>query len=287
MADPFSIAAGTVGLLEICWRVGSYLSTLDKSRGKLEQEIAQLSKEVNTITSANTSIQALWNVQKKHAVAQSMPDDPQIVNLWQNAGTILEGCRSTMEKLNDLVKEIIGKGGHEVTGTRDGIKKGLRKGSKEKHLSEIRQQLLNYQSSLQVILTALSFAYARDAQSATDVSLDRLSDKLESLGYKLQSEIASPRFNVEQTGDGYLRDSLIAANNLASKAPLNKHFHIPRAVSSIFTGRGKLLQDLKQDLDSSSSLQEKHAQRRFVIYGLGGSGKTEFCCKFAQDNRQR
>ena len=28
-------------------------------------------------------------------------------------------------------------------------------------------------------------------------------------------------------------------------------------------------------------------QRRFVICGLGGSGKTQFCCKFAQHHRQR
>lgn len=27
--------------------------------------------------------------------------------------------------------------------------------------------------------------------------------------------------------------------------------------------------------------------KRFVIFGLGGSGKTQFCCKFASDNKQR
>ena len=28
-------------------------------------------------------------------------------------------------------------------------------------------------------------------------------------------------------------------------------------------------------------------QKRFVVFGLGGSGKTQFCCKFASDNKQR
>jgi hypothetical protein len=28
-------------------------------------------------------------------------------------------------------------------------------------------------------------------------------------------------------------------------------------------------------------------QRRFVLYGLGGSGKTQVSLKFAQDNRDR
>ena len=28
-------------------------------------------------------------------------------------------------------------------------------------------------------------------------------------------------------------------------------------------------------------------QRRFIIYGIGGSGKTQFYCKFAQDHGER
>ena len=288
MADPFSIAAGTVSLLDVCWRVGTYLSSLNSSRGRIEQELAHLSREVNTIISVNNSIQALWNAQKKtEPLIQTLPDGSQITNLWQNAGVVLAGCRDTMEKLITLVKEIIGKDGLEVTGKRDGIKKVLRKQSREKDIDEIRQQLSNYQSSLQILLTALSFAYARNSQTSTDVSFEHLSNKLESLGFQLQTEVASLRFNLETAGEGHLRDSITAAAGLASKAPLNKYFHIPRAVSSIFTGREKLLKELKDDLDSSSSSEDQHQQRRFIIYGLGGSGKTEFCCKFAQDNRQR
>jgi nucleoside-triphosphatase THEP1 len=28
-------------------------------------------------------------------------------------------------------------------------------------------------------------------------------------------------------------------------------------------------------------------QKRFVICGIAGSGKTQFCCKFAEDNRDQ
>ncbi|KAL8716875.1 MAG: hypothetical protein Q9225_005835 [Loekoesia sp. 1 TL-2023] len=55
----------------------------------------------------------------------------------------------------------------------------------------------------------------------------------------------------------------------------------------MFTGRVDLLEDLKNCLfEASTPIEKKHTQKRFVVYGLGGSGKTEFCCKFAQDNRQ-
>ena len=72
-----------------------------------------------------------------------------------------------------------------------------------------------------------------------------------------------------------------------SEQARNKFFWIPQAVSSIFTGRegiAALVKDafwcLKQD---SHAMQQK----RFIIYGIGGSGKTQFCSKFAQDHRER
>jgi len=47
------------------------------------------------------------------------------------------------------------------------------------------------------------------------------------------------------------------------------------------------LKDLKDTFATRALPDQGQSQRRFVIFGLGGSGKTLFCCKFAQDNRQR
>ncbi|KAL8974422.1 MAG: hypothetical protein Q9197_001327 [Variospora fuerteventurae] len=74
---------------------------------------------------------------------------------------------------------------------------------------------------------------------------------------------------------------------IASEVSLNKHFYIPCAVSSIFAGTVDLLEDLRNSFfDAFPATGKQHAQKRFVVFGLAGSGKTEFCCKFAQDNRQ-
>ena len=63
----------------------------------------------------------------------------------------------------------------------------------------------------------------------------------------------------------------------------NKHFEVPRGPSTSFTGREEVLTRLEtRCLPSSNSKQ----QRRFVIHGLGGSGKTQICLKFAEDNRE-
>ena len=69
--------------------------------------------------------------------------------------------------------------------------------------------------------------------------------------------------------------------------PRNKYFHIPHNVSSIYTGREDVIHGLENKLLLSSVDDVKHQQKRFVLYGLGGSGKTQFCLKFVQDNRDR
>ena len=76
------------------------------------------------------------------------------------------------------------------------------------------------------------------------------------------------------------------ALSLASLASPNKHFRIP-AVSSIFTGREGLLKELRMMLFAPSAADETLIQKRFVVLGLSGSGKTQFCWKFAQDYRQK
>lgn len=57
-------------------------------------------------------------------------------------------------------------------------------------------------------------------------------------------------------------------------------------MSSIFTGRATDLDNMRSCLLAPASTNQLHAQKRFVLFGLPGSGKTQFCCKFASDNKQ-
>jgi hypothetical protein len=83
-----------------------------------------------------------------------------------------------------------------------------------------------------------------------------------------------------------LESAIESAQKLATIARLNKHFFTPQTVSSVFTGRENELELMKRHLITGAS-KNLSIQKRFVVYGLAGSGKTQFCCKFASDNRQR
>ena len=62
---------------------------------------------------------------------------------------------------------------------------------------------------------------------------------------------------------------------------------VPKSPNSLFTGRQNILEMLNRSLGSESDpLQMDESQKRFVIVGDGGVGKSEVCLKFANDHRQ-
>lgn len=156
MADPFSIIAGTTGILDVCWRVGSYLGRVKSAASKIERDLAALSYEVNGLIAVNESIQVLWNTNRDKPIDVLSPDAKRIEGLWQDISLALLGSRDVMGRLALLVEEVIGKDGIEVQGKRDGIKKALRKQSRDEEIREIRQQITSHQNGLQLTLSALN-----------------------------------------------------------------------------------------------------------------------------------
>ncbi|KAI9773955.1 MAG: hypothetical protein M1839_001967 [Geoglossum umbratile] len=67
----------------------------------------------------------------------------------------------------------------------------------------------------------------------------------------------------------------------------NKHYYVPYNLSGIFTGRDDIIRKLREGCLPSETEDRLVKQKRFVLYGLGGSGKTQACLKFAQDHREK
>ncbi|PMD26604.1 hypothetical protein NA56DRAFT_654415 [Hyaloscypha hepaticicola] len=66
----------------------------------------------------------------------------------------------------------------------------------------------------------------------------------------------------------------------------NVHWMVPRAINSLFTGRSDLLSRIQRALQSES-ISAAQCQRRFVITGLGGQGKSEICLQVASLMKQK
>lgn len=72
-----------------------------------------------------------------------------------------------------------------------------------------------------------------------------------------------------------------------SKPNRNEWFIIPRCSSTYFTGRRLHADLVREKLGRVSHLEQANRHKVCVIYGLGGAGKTQFCLRYAEDNKSR
>jgi hypothetical protein len=54
----------------------------------------------------------------------------------------------------------------------------------------------------------------------------------------------------------------------------NKHYYVPYNLSAIFTGHDDIINKIYKGCLPSEGKDLATSQKRFVIHGLGGSGKT-------------
>lgn len=153
--DPFSITVGVVGLLDVTWRVVSYLKDVHEAAGQVEGEIAALLSEMNNLESLNKSIKHLHETE-----VESLPDDAkglpgQDHDLWRITASNVHECHETVKKLEIILVGIAGKHGNKVAGWRDGIRKQLRKQSKDGELNNMRLRISLNRQSLHISLTML------------------------------------------------------------------------------------------------------------------------------------
>lgn len=65
------------------------------------------------------------------------------------------------------------------------------------------------------------------------------------------------------------------------------HFELPFDVSPYFTGGDDVCNELRESCFPLDDPGARIPQKRFILHGLGGSGKTQMALKFASDHRER
>lgn len=156
MADPFSILAGTAGVIDICVRLTNYFRDVSVAAGRIEQDLFALLEEFIALQAVNESIRITWLDRHKTVGPKAPANEPLLKTQWQDLDYALRGCNNSMLRLSALIEEVVGKDGHNVTGKLDGIKKVLRKQSKDKAIFEVRQQVMSHRDNLQVLLLTLN-----------------------------------------------------------------------------------------------------------------------------------
>ena len=120
-------------------------------------------------------------------------------------------------------------------------------------------------------------ALVRYIKGAPAVIESRWENDMEALGHEQQLEaedLLKPPLRYLFSEDG-------------SRPNRNEWFVIPRCSSTYFTGRRLHSEIVREKLGPVSHLDEANRHKICVIYGLGGAGKTQFCLRYAEDNKSR
>ncbi len=135
-------------------------------------------------------------------------------------------------------------------------------------------------SCYRTVIEALG-RYCRSAPSIISRRWQQAAESLSRARSNEAFELAGTAFDIHNNNRPFLYERKL------SERPRNKYFSIPQVVSSIFTGREDICQAVEETLLAPEDLGSSRQQRRYIVYGIGGSGKTQFCSKFAQDHRER
>ena len=81
----------------------------------------------------------------------------------------------------------------------------------------------------------------------------------------------------------------IDGKTASSQPPSSTPFQsiIPPPPTDMFTGRGEYLQKMKDNFGLPKTSVEMRTQRKFVLYGTGGIGKTQLALKFLDENPEQ
>ncbi|RAH48301.1 tetratricopeptide repeat domain-containing protein [Aspergillus brunneoviolaceus CBS 621.78] len=282
--DPFSILVGSAGLTDVSFRIISYLATIRSASAKIQDELTILSQEISSLIAVNETVEDCWHSWHDPSSFDILAnDEAHVTDVWKNLAMLLQQSKGHVEQLETLLNAVIGSNGLQVAGKLDGLRKTIRKQGRDGEFMQLRQRIANHQAGIQILLNALTLC----SHTAKDRAVGNLSENLRRQNTKMQIRLNSLRRELRGgPNSDSLCSSLGCADVVASLIRFNEHFDMPQNVSSYYTGRHKQLEQLKATLSGGLTPEHQGHQKRFVIYGLGGSGKTQFCCKFAQDNRK-
>ena len=139
-------------------------------------------------------------------------------------------------------------------------------------------------SGYKIVLDAL-LRYSRVAQASIASRWENAAKYLATQRSIEASELVG--FNVHKDNEIFMYLNTPRTRSFEANTLRNKYFHVPHNVSNISTGQGRVYLELRQKMLMPQALEHGRHRRVFVLYGMGGSGKTQFCLKFIQDHREK
>ena len=154
MADPFSIITATAGLMDVCWRFGSYLHELQAGAAKVDDAIERLNQDIEALKEVNETIRTSYQELPSYLNSE-VESSKHVERLWRNVSSNLKTCRLIVEELEVLTAGIVGrrprKDESKFMKKLVSFQKELRRQSREDDFDKLQTRLNNCYNSIQLM----------------------------------------------------------------------------------------------------------------------------------------
>jgi tetratricopeptide (TPR) repeat protein len=291
MYEPFVNNLGTASLLEHLERARRSIEKFNDVSNP-EREAIDLLEQLKDLIAVTTSIDDLATRERRTSSTRlkrlSAADLVHLQSVYDNTAIITQECVEFIEPLRPRLEDIIG---FATADSRLGA---------QSWYNEIYLGLKLRTEVLRVLFSGINLLLLKN-----DTDEDgQLSPEGRSFASTLQYQIAlvKPKLNHVQNynttlvcpnlyhawrtvaNKPELQNAVAAATGVTLHVPvsLNRHYIVGQSAKSFYTGRERQMVTLKTAFEDSRYA----GQKKFVIYGLGGSGKTELALKYAEENMQ-
>lgn len=147
MAEPFSIAAAAIGLVDSSTTFTRYLLDLRKGAQLIEKELDDLTL---LIKSCEQTVQAVEKTHQQVATALNSPDDS-----WMELAWMIGQSKDLILNLQTMVRDICGSSDNVLSRHVEAWKQARRRLSKSTELQHHQRTLEFYQRAMSIILQRL------------------------------------------------------------------------------------------------------------------------------------
>ncbi|CAI9625001.1 unnamed protein product [Alternaria burnsii] len=271
MAEIFSTVAAGIALVANLKDLCNYLKDIKAGIGSVHDDVDSLQKELESLTEV---CQSVVHLRKRQ---QTLPSpDPEQVEQWNGLGKPLETMKMAIQDFDTKLRKVFGDD-PKRRAWKESFKKWHRFKDVEPALGNLRSTISSSKEKITIWMQVITINKQDFAHDQATVAHNENMVAHEEVMFA-HEEVMAKLTN--------LGKAIEAGNALPQTSKKNRHFAIPKAVESHYLGREVELDTLAQAFWPKAQAQN-HEQKRFVIHGVGGSGKTQFCSKYAQEYRER
>lgn len=284
--DPLSILTGALALVEITGITVKKLHHFKRAYKTYESEIDGLANVVSNLQRSSSSVASFCKANedflRQPTGFRLQYQGQHVADIAENIDAFFKEATTLIDDLNALVAELQGDpvAKHRLEKL-DKVKKVLRMESREDEMKDIRVRIRDCYDAIQLSMTALNLASIQAARESNKASIEGAEEKITDDISRLKLELFTKLAEVSDI----VAEKASAATKISTSLEVNQYFEVSQTVTSHFTGRNDLLAELKRAFQVHDPSYNNPSQRRFVVSGVAGSGKSQFACRFAADVR--